>query len=142
MINNADKSGISSTSVNDKRITSIGKFIRKFKIDEILQLVNVIKGDMSLVGPRPQIPSEVELYSEYEKNLLSIKPGITDFSSIIFSDEGEILKDSLDPNQDYNKLIRPWKSKLGIFYINNRDNFIDLQLLFLPFYQFSIENLL
>ena len=131
MINNADKSGISSTSINDKRITSIGKFIRRFKIDEVLQLVNVIKGDMSLVGPRPQIPSEVDLYSEYEKNLLSIKPGITDFSSIIFSDEGEILKDSLDPNQDYNILIRPWKSKLGIFYINNRDNLIDFQLLFL-----------
>lgn len=133
MINNADKSGISSTSINDKRITSIGKFIRRFKIDEVLQLVNVIKGDMSLVGPRPQIPSEVELYSEHEKNLLSIKPGITDFSSIIFSDEGEILKDSLDPNQDYNILIRPWKSKLGIFYINNRDNLIDFQLLFFTF---------
>jgi lipopolysaccharide/colanic/teichoic acid biosynthesis glycosyltransferase len=131
MINNADKSGISSTSINDKRITSIGKFIRRFKIDEVLQLVNVIKGDMSLVGPRPQIPSEVDLYSESEKNLLSIKPGITDFSSIIFSDEGEILKDSLNPNQDYNILIRPWKSKLGIFYINNRDNLIDIQLLFL-----------
>ena len=86
MINNADKSGVTSTSSNDKRITYIGKFIRKSKIDEILQLINVIKSDMSLVGPRPQIPSEVKFYSDYEKNLLSIKPGITDFSSIIFSD--------------------------------------------------------
>ncbi len=133
MINNADKSGVTSTSSNDKRITYIGKFIRKTKMDEILQLINVIKGDMSLVGPRPQIPSEVKFYSDYEKNLLSIKPGITDFSSIIFSDEGEILKDSQDPNTDYNTLIRPWKSKLGIFYINNHDNFIDINLMILTF---------
>ncbi len=133
MIKNADKSGITSTSSNDKRITSVGKFIRKFKIDEILQLVNVIIGDMSLVGPRPQIPSEVSLYSNFEKDLLLVKPGITDFSSIIFSDEGEILKDSLDPNKDYNMFIRPWKSELGIFYIKNNNNFIDFQLLFLTF---------
>ena len=138
MINNADKSGITSTSANDKRITLVGKFIRKFKIDEILQLINVIKGDMSLVGPRPQIHSEVKLYSDYEKNLLLIKPGITDFSSIIFSDEGEILKNSVDPNNDYNLLIRPWKSKLGVFYVYNSNNCVDLQLMMLTI--FSILN--
>ena len=131
MISNADKSGVSSTSNNDSRITSIGKIIRKFKMDEILQLINVIRGDMSLVGPRPQILSEVKMYSDFEKNLLSIKPGITDFSSIIFSDEGDILKNSSDPNKDYNKLIRPWKSKLGVFYINNSNILIDLQLIIL-----------
>ena len=131
MISNADKSGVSSTSNNDSRITSIGKIIRKFKMDEILQLINVIRGEMSLVGPRPQILSEVKMYSDFEKNLLSIKPGITDFSSIIFSDEGDILKNSSDPNKDYNKLIRPWKSKLGVFYINNSNILIDLQLIIL-----------
>ena len=131
MISNADKTGVTSTSANDKRITNIGKFIRKFKIDEILQLINVIMGDMSLVGPRPQIPSEVKLYTEFEKDLLLIKPGITDFSSIIFSDEAQILKNSLDPNEDYNKLIRPWKSKLGVFYVNNYNFYIDLKLIFL-----------
>ena len=131
MISNADKSGVSSTSSNDSRITSIGKIIRKFKMDEILQLINVIRGEMSLVGPRPQILSEVKMYSDFEKNLLSIKPGITDFSSIIFSDEGDILKNSSDPNKDYNKLIRPWKSKLGVFYINNSNILIDLQLIIL-----------
>jgi lipopolysaccharide/colanic/teichoic acid biosynthesis glycosyltransferase len=130
MINNADKSGITSTSANDKRITFIGKLIRKFKMDEILQLVNVISGDMSIVGPRPQIPSEVKDYSKYEKNLLLVRPGITDFSSIIFSDEGEILKNSSDPNKDYNILIRPWKSKLGIFYINNDSLLTDFKLMF------------
>lgn len=130
MINNADKSGVTSTSANDKRITFIGKLIRKFKMDEILQLVNVIIGDMSIVGPRPQIPSEVKDYSEYEKNLLLVRPGITDFSSIIFSDEGEILKNSSDPNKDYNILIRPWKSKLGIFYINNDSLLTNFKLMF------------
>jgi lipopolysaccharide/colanic/teichoic acid biosynthesis glycosyltransferase len=129
MINKADKSGVTSTSTNDKRITFIGKFIRKFKMDEILQLANVISGDMSIVGPRPQIPSEVKDYSEYEKNLLLVRPGITDFSSIIFSDEGEILKNSSDPNKDYNILIRPWKSKLGIFYIHNHSLLTDFKLM-------------
>lgn len=129
MINKADKSGVTSTSTNDKRITFIGKLIRKFKMDEILQLANVISGDMSIVGPRPQIPSEVKDYSEYEKNLLLVRPGITDFSSIIFSDEGEILKNSSDPNKDYNILIRPWKSKLGIFYIHNHSLLTDFKLM-------------
>ena len=129
MINSADKTGVTSTSANDKRITTVGKFIRKFKIDEILQLINVIKGDMSLVGPRPQIHSEVKLYSDYEKNLLLIKPGITDFSSIIFSDEGEILKNSVDPNNDYNLLIRPWKSRLGLIYIEKQSFLLDIKLI-------------
>lgn len=129
MVSNADKTGVTSTSSNDKRITSVGKFIRKFKIDEILQLINVIKGEMTLVGPRPQIPSEVKMYSSFEKKLLMVKPGITDFSSIIFADEGEILKDSLNPNGDYNKLIRPWKSQLGVFYIDNQNFLLDLQLI-------------
>lgn len=130
MIINADSSGVTSTSSNDQRITSVGRFIRKFKIDEIVQLFNVLRGDMSLVGPRPQIPTEVKLYTDFEKSLLNIKPGITDFSSIIFSDEAEILRDSKDPNKDYNLLIRPWKSRLGIFYIENNNFIIDLKLIF------------
>jgi len=131
MIKNASRSGVTSTSNNDNRITPLGKYIRKYKFDEILQLLNVIKGDMSLVGPRPQIESEVKLYSNFEKGLLEVKPGITDFSSIVFSDEGEILKDSIDPNKDYNDLIRPWKSKYGIFYIKNMSLKTDLIIIFL-----------
>jgi len=131
MINNASSTGVTSTSNNDNRITPLGKYIRKFKFDEILQLINVIIGDMSLVGPRPQIESEVKLYSDFEKGLLSVKPGITDFSSIIFSDEGEILKNSSNPNKDYNDLIRPWKSKYGIFYIKHMSFKIDIILIFL-----------
>jgi lipopolysaccharide/colanic/teichoic acid biosynthesis glycosyltransferase len=131
MVINAELSGITSTSSNDKRITPIGLFIRRYKIDEIVQLVNVLLGDMSLVGPRPQIPSEVKLYNEFEKNLLKIRPGITDFSSIIFSDEGEILKFSKNANEDYNILIRPWKSRLGVFYVVKNSLFIDILLIFL-----------
>ena len=128
---NADKSGVDSTSSNDSRITTVGKFIRKFKLDEISQLINVFIGDMSLVGPRPNVKRETDLYTLEEKHLLSVKPGITDFSSIVFSDEGDILKDSDDPDLDYNQLIRPWKSRMGIFYIKNKSLGLDLSLIFL-----------
>lgn len=130
MVVNADKSGVDSTSANDIRITPIGHVIRKFKLDELTQLWNVLIGDMSLVGPRPNIRSETELYTLAEKNLLSVRPGITDFSSIVFSDEGEILANMKHPDLAYNQLIRPWKSRLGLIYIENQTVFLDLQLIF------------
>lgn len=131
MIVNADKSGVDSTSSNDKRITGVGRFIRKYKLDELTQLWNVLLGDMSLVGPRPNVKRETDLYTLEEKKLLSVKPGITDFSSIVFSDEGDILKDQIDPDIAYNQLIRPGKSMLGIFYIENRSFLLDVKLIFL-----------
>ena len=131
MIVNADKSGVDSTSSNDKRITGVGRFIRKYKLDELSQLWNVLIGDMSLVGPRPNVKRETDLYTTQEKLLLTVKPGITDFSSIVFSDEGDILKDQVNPDIAYNQLIRPGKSMLGIFYIKNRSIFIDLKLIFI-----------
>ncbi len=131
MIKNADKTGVDSTSSNDMRITKVGHFIRKYKMDELSQLFNVLLGDMSLVGPRPNVKRETDLYTIEEKKLLSVRPGITDFSSIVFSDEGEILKDSVDPDIDYNQLIRPWKSRLGIFYINNQSFTLDFRLIYL-----------
>ncbi|RVU25591.1 sugar transferase [Sandaracinomonas limnophila] len=131
MIVNADKSGVDSTSSNDKRITGVGKFIRKYKLDELTQLWNVLLGDMSLVGPRPNVKRETDLYTLEEKKLLTVKPGITDFSSIVFSDEGDILKDQIDPDIAYNQLIRPGKSMLGIFYIENRSFLLDIKLIFL-----------
>jgi len=131
MIINADKSGVDSTSANDNRITGVGRFIRKYKLDEISQILNVLKGDMSLVGPRPNVTRETDLYTKVEKELLTMKPGITDFSSIVFSDEGDILKDYADPDIAYNQLIRPWKSRLGIFYIRNRSMSLDVKLIYL-----------
>jgi len=131
MIVNADKSGVDSTSSNDKRITGVGKFIRKYKLDELSQLWNVLLGHMSLIGPRPNVKRETDLYTDQEKRLLTVRPGITDFSSIVFSDEGEILKDQIDPDIAYNQLIRPGKSMLGIFCIENRNFLVDFQLIFL-----------
>ena len=130
MVVNADKSGVDSTSANDSRITPIGHFIRNYKLDELTQLWNVFLGDMSLVGPRPNVEAEVKIYTTEEKMLLSIRPGITDFASIIFSDEGAILEDKENPDLSYNQLIRPWKSRLGLVYIQNRSLLIDFQLIF------------
>ena len=129
MVVDADKSGVNSTSGNDMRITPIGHKIRKYRLDELVQLWNVLIGDMSLVGPRPNVKSETDLYTDIEKKLLLIRPGITDFSSIVFSDEGEILKDEEDPDLSYNRLIRPWKSRLGLIYIENQSFLLDLQLI-------------
>ena len=131
MILNADKSGIDSTSNDDIRITKIGNIVRKYKLDELMQLLNVFLGNMTLVGPRPNVKSEVDLYTKEEQNLLKVKPGITDFASIVFSDEGEILKNKKNPDIAYNQLIRPGKGKLGIFYIRNRTLIIDIQIIFL-----------
>tara|TARA_Y100001936_G_scaffold114339_1_gene112155 strand:+ start:677 stop:1408 length:732 start_codon:yes stop_codon:yes gene_type:complete len=129
MVINADKSGVDSTSDNDERITPLGQLIRKYKIDELPNFINIFKGDMSFVGPRPNVKRETDLYTDEEKVLLTLRPGITDFASIVFSDEGEILKDSVDPDLDYNQLIRPWKSRLGLFYINKRNLLLDIRLI-------------
>lgn len=128
MVVNADKNGVASTSNSDARITPIGHFIRNYKLDELTQLWNVLLGDMSLVGPRPNVQSETDLYTNTEKKLLSVKPGITDFSSIIFSDEGNILAGRQDPDLSYNQLIRPWKSRLGLIYITHQSMWLDIQL--------------
>ena len=131
MVINADKLGGTSTSQTDKRLIPLGKLIRKLKLDEFTQIINVLNGTMSFVGPRPNTPFDVNLYSAEERKLLNIKPGITDFSSIIFSDEGSILSKFDNPDLAYNQLIRPWKSRLGLFYINKRNLFLDIQLILL-----------
>lgn len=131
MIVGADKSGVDSTSASDQRITAVGHFIRRYKLDELTQLWNVFIGDMSLVGPRPNVKRETDLYTAEEKKLLRVKPGITDFASIVFSDEGDVLKDQADPDIAYNQLIRPGKGLLGLFYIENRTIWLDIQLCFL-----------
>jgi lipopolysaccharide/colanic/teichoic acid biosynthesis glycosyltransferase len=128
MIVNADKSGVDSTGANDKRITKLGHFIRRCKLDELTQLWNVWIGDMSLVGPRPNVKRETDLYTNLERRLLEVKPGITDFSSIVFSDEGNIIKDFDDPDIAYNQLIRPGKGYLGLFYIDNMSVWLDIRL--------------
>ena len=126
MVAGADKTGVDSTASNDARITVVGHVIRNYKLDELSQLWNVLKGDMSLVGPRPNVQRETDLYTQKEKELLKVKPGITDFASIVFADEGQILSDKENPDLAYNQLIRPGKSELGLFYIQKQSLFLDI----------------
>ena len=128
---NADSTGVDSTSEADPRITPVGKIVRRYKLDEIMQLVNVFFGEMSLVGPRPNVLQEVNLYTEIEKDLLLVKPGITDIASIVFSDEGKILRDYPDPDIAYHQLIRPGKSELGLYYASRSNIFLDFALIIL-----------
>ncbi len=128
MVKNADHSGVDSTGANDMRITAVGHFIRRYKLDELTQLWNVLKGDMSLVGPRPNVKRETDMYTAVERGLLAVRPGITDFASIVFADEGDILAPHADPDLAYNQLIRPWKSRLGLFYTQNSSLWVDIRL--------------
>jgi lipopolysaccharide/colanic/teichoic acid biosynthesis glycosyltransferase len=130
MVLNADKIGGSSTPDDDPRITKIGSFLRKYKLDELPQLINVLKGEMSFVGPRPQVPWAVELYNEKEKLLLTVRPGITDYASIKFRNEADILKGSSDPDKDYLEKIAPEKIKLGLYYVQNRSFWLDIKIIF------------
>jgi lipopolysaccharide/colanic/teichoic acid biosynthesis glycosyltransferase len=131
MVKNADRSGVSSTAGDDRRITIVGKFIRATKFDEVPQLWNVLRGDMSLVGPRPQVQSGVDLYTEAERKILDARPGITDLASIVFADEGEILRGSDDPDLRYNQVIRPYKSRLGLLYVEKRSVWTDAKIVVL-----------
>jgi lipopolysaccharide/colanic/teichoic acid biosynthesis glycosyltransferase len=131
MVVGADRKGIDSTSANDSRITTVGKNIRKYKLDELSQLFNVVKGDMSLVGPRPNVKRETDIYTVEEKKLLTVQPGITDFASIVFADEAEILANERDTDIAYNQLIRPGKSRLGLFYIEHQSLILDLKIILL-----------
>lgn len=129
MVVNAEKLGGSSTPADDPRITNVGKYIRKFKLDELPQLINVLMGDMSFIGPRPQVPEDVALYTKEEKSILSVRPGITDWASIKYHNEGEILRGSPDPDQAYIEKIRPGKIKLELEYVRNHSFWIDLKIL-------------
>lgn len=133
MIIGADKSRVDTTINNDKRITRLGHQIRRFKIDELPQFANVFLGHMSLVGPRPNIDREVNLYSIEELRMLSVRPGITDLSSIVFSDLGTILAKAEDANIAYNQLVRPWKSRLALFYVDHKTIWMDICILWLTF---------
>jgi lipopolysaccharide/colanic/teichoic acid biosynthesis glycosyltransferase len=128
MRTDAWKSGVNSTAAGDCRITCIGRWLRRSKLDELPQLWNVVAGDMSLVGPRPQVPADASLYTVEERGMLALRPGITDLASIVFADEGEILAGSADPDLLYNQIIRPWKSRLALLYVQRRSMLIDLRI--------------
>ncbi|MDA2912738.1 sugar transferase [Acidobacteriia bacterium AH_259_A11_L15] len=129
MVVNAERLGAPSTADDDPRITKVGKSLRRYKLDELPQLINVLKGEMSLVGPRPEVQQEVALYTEKEKVLLNVRPGMTDYASIQFHNEGEILRGSADPHQAYREKIRPEKIRLGLEYVHNHSLGVDLKLI-------------
>jgi lipopolysaccharide/colanic/teichoic acid biosynthesis glycosyltransferase len=125
----AERDGASSSPIDDPRLTRIGAFLRAYKLDEVSQLWNVLVGEMSLVGPRPQVPWAVERYSDEEKILLTVRPGITDPASLRFANEGEILRGQSDPDRAYFELIHPEKMRLSIEYVKNRSFLGDLKII-------------
>lgn len=130
MVVDAERKGGPSTPNNDPRITRIGKFIRRYKLDELPQLINVLKGEMSLVGPRPEVQHYVDMFTGEEKAILEVRPGITDWASIHNFNEGHILSESPDSEKTYMEKIRPEKLKLQLEYIKNKSFFIDLKIIF------------
>lgn len=131
MVVDAERLGASSTSDDDQRITNIGKFLRQNKLDELPQLINVLVGDMSLVGPRPEVKKFTDLYTDEEKVILTVRPGITDWASLWNPDEGALLKGSLDPDKDYLEKIRPEKIRLQLKYVRERSFWTDIKIIFL-----------
>ena len=131
MIPDAWQSGVSSTASGDRRITRVGALLRRAKLDELPQLWNVVAGDMSLVGPRPQGEADAALYTTDERRMLEALPGVTDPASIVFADEGQILWGVADPDLLYNQLIRPWKSRLALLYLERRTMGSDIRIILL-----------
>jgi len=129
MVVKADKLGGPSTADDDPRITRIGKVLRKYKIDELPQLISVLIGDMSFVGPRPEVPQYVALYSAEEQAILTVQPGITDWATLWNSDEGALLAGSSDPERTYLEKIRPAKIRLQLEYVRRRSFWVDLSIL-------------
>lgn len=130
MIENADKLGAPSTSDDDWRLTKIGRFLRRYQIDELPNLINVLKGDMALVGCRPEIPSEIDDLDEKTKNIiLSIKPGLTSPASLWDFSEEEMLKGRADPHKYYQEHIRPKKMELNVWYVKNKSFWLDCKII-------------
>ena len=115
----SDSKGLLTVGMNDARITKSGQLIRRYKIDELAQLINVLKGEMSLVGPRPEVKKYVDLYTETQQKVLSVKPGMTDLASIEFSNENELLENQENPEKYYIKEIMPKKIELNMMFIEN-----------------------
>ena len=133
MFLNSDSKGLLTVGNNDKRITKLGYYLRKNKLDELPQLINVLNGTMSIVGPRPEVRKYVNLYNSEQKSILDVKPGITDLASIMYYNENEILANSVNPEQTYINEIMPIKLELNKQYINEMTLLTDLKIIFKTF---------
>jgi len=130
MIPDAEKQGGSATSANDSRLTKLGKFLKRYKLDELPQLFNILRGEMSFVGPRPEVSFYVNMMAEEERKIiLSVRPGMTDLASLWDFREEEVLKGSPDPEKTYMEKIRPTKIKLQLEYVKNRSFWLDLKII-------------
>jgi len=136
MVIGADKLGGPSTAADDPRLTKIGLFLKKYQLDELPQLINVFKREMSLVGPRPEVEMYVDMMTAEQKNaILSVRPGMTDYASLWNFHESEILKGAKDPEIAYQKLIRPKKLALQMRYVKERSLWVDIKIIFLTIFK-------
>lgn len=129
MVIDAERRGGPSTAADDPRITGVGLLLRRYKLDELPQLVNVVRGDMSFVGPRPEVEKYVAMFTEEERAILTVRPGITDWASLWNSDEGALLAGSSDPERTYLEIIRPHKVRLQLAYVRRQSFTTDLRII-------------
>ena len=135
----ADLKGYLTVGDKDARITKVGYFLRKYKLDELPQLINILKGEMSFVGPRPEVRQFIDLLDKDQLEMLSVRPGLTDFASLKYVNESEILRESDDPERIYIEDILPEKVRLGIDYIKRSNLYLDIKLVFMTIYQIAIK---
>ncbi len=128
MVVGADRTGVDTTIKGDTRLLPFAETLRRYKLDELPQFWNVILGQMSVVGPRPNVAREVDKYTDEERRLLSVKPGLTDFASVVFADLGDRLAGQQDANRAYETMVRPTKARLGLFYVDNHTLWMDIVL--------------
>ena len=126
----ADRSAPITVGQRDPRITAVGVFLRRFKLDELPQLINVLTGEMTLVGPRPELKKFVDLYTEEQRQVIAVTPGITDYASIEFSNENEMLEGKSDPIEFYVREIMPKKLSLNLKYIREQSFWLDIKIIF------------
>lgn len=130
MYEGSDKKGLLTIGNSDKRVTAFGRFLRKHKIDELPQLINVLKGEMSFVGPRPEVKKYVDMYTNEQREILKVRPGITDVASLEYIDEVEVLAQVGDPEKAYIEVIMPHKIDMNKKYLEHRNLWTDFQLIF------------
>lgn len=131
MRSGSDKKGLLTVGNNDHRTTKVGRFIRQYKLDELPQLINILKNEMSVVGPRPEVEKYVKLYKEDQLKVLKVKPGLTDLASLAYIDENEVLAKSNDPESTYINQIMPAKLKLNMEYIDRQSFWFDMKIILL-----------
>lgn len=129
MVLAAEKNGLLTIGGRDPRVTSIGYYLRKFKLDELPQFLNVFLGDMSIVGPRPEVKKYVEMYTQEQRKVLSVRPGITDYASILYKNENDVLATYPNPEKAYIEIVMPHKLKINLDYLANQSFWMDLKII-------------